>query len=203
MEKSNQPKQSKKPKKNKNIGSEWRATDFIEQFKNESDRASVILVASILDEGLRKLLLSFFVPLPNSQDSLFDNATSPLANFSSKIDLAYRIGLISRKLARDLHIVRKIRNTFAHDIYNCDFTNGAVKSRVDEIAKSMKVWTERIHDVERDDKLLEGTKGVFIFTSVALISTLFQLAKSKEELKEAHEEWLYQREQEGEDTLKP
>ena len=95
-----------------------------EQFQKESDRAAVILVVSILEENLETLLRSYFVPIPSASDSLFDSVSGPLSNFSAKIDMVYRLGLISGKFARDLHIVRRIRNSFAHDIYGCSFENG-------------------------------------------------------------------------------
>jgi len=168
----------------------WQINFLITQFEKESDRAAVILIASIMDENLTNLLKSFFVPIPNSDDSVFDNATSPLSTFSSKIDIAYRTGLISGKFARDLHIIRKIRNSFAHDIYECNFENGSVKSRIKELEKSITM-SKQINEIDRPDKLLHGPRGMFLFISSILIYQISNLTKNIKELKEANREFFY------------
>jgi len=57
----------------------------------------------------------------------------PLASFSSKIDMAYSFGLITKSEAEDLHIIRKIRNECAHSIDTViDFSKSPV---VDHIAR--------------------------------------------------------------------
>ena len=171
---------------------QWQFKFLIEQFSKESDRAAVILVASILDEILETLIKSRLTPVPTAQDSLFDNATSPLSSFSSKIDMAFRIGLISGKLARDIHIIRKIRNSFAHDVYGCSFENGSVKSRVRELENSASsVWVKQRLEVERNDNILEGTRGKFLWITSALIWTISDLIKKTGEIEEANKEWFY------------
>jgi len=167
--------------------------DFLfDQFQKESDRAAVILVVSIIDENLTTILKSYLVPNPSSSDSLFDNAMSPLSNFSSKIDMCYRLGLISGKFARDLHIVRKIRNSFAHDIYGCSFDNGSVISRIRELENSFhNGWINLMEDIERDDELLSGIRGKFIFFCGNMIKTLTDLVVDLEEFEESEIEWFY------------
>jgi len=157
-----------KPKKKRGTDKQWQFDYLFEQFQKESDRAAVILVSSIIDENLGALLKSHLVPIPTSEDNLFDNATSPLSTFSSKIDLCHRIGLISGKFARDLHVLRKIRNSFAHDLYGCSFENGSVKSRIKELENSV-VLSKSINSIERDDDLLEGPRGMFLYISGAMI----------------------------------
>lgn len=169
----------------------WQFNFLLGQFKKESDRAAVILIASMLDEILGTLLKSFFVATPASEDSLFDNATSPLSTFSSKIDMAYRAGLISSKFSRDLHIVRKIRNSFAHDIYGCSFENGSVKSRIMELENSV-LHSKKIDSVGRTDDLLDGVRGMFLYITAAMLWQLNKLTKQTKELKEAELEWFYE-----------
>lgn len=178
-------------KKNREDDQTWQFNFLLEQFKKESDRAAVILVASIIDENLLILLKSYFVPIPNAEDSLFDMATSPLSTFSAKIDTTYRVGLISGKFARDLHIVRKIRNAFAHDIYGCSFENGSIKSRINELNNSMP-YTKEIDKTGRKDDLLSGNRGMFLFVTGTMIWKLKGLVKDTKELNEAKLEWFYQ-----------
>src|SRR3989304_4581866 len=86
------------------------------EFDKESDRASVILTAALLENSLEEMVKAMLVPSASAEDPLFDGATAPLGDFSSKIEIALRLGLISDQFARDLHIIRKIRNAFAHNI---------------------------------------------------------------------------------------
>ena len=103
---------------------------FRNEFDKESDRAAVILTAAMLDETLKDLLEAHLVPCSSSDDPLFDGANAPIGTFSARIECSYRLGLISKNFAKCLHITRKIRNAFAHDVAGCKFTSHSVASRV-------------------------------------------------------------------------
>lgn len=120
---------------------------FHDQFAKETDRASVILAASILDDLLKVALCNRLSINPQSQDSLFDGANSPIGTFSSRIDLAYRVGVTSTQFSRDLHIIRRIRNEFAHSISGCNFNEPRVQNRVLELIRSHRTLIkEEEHD---------------------------------------------------------
>ena len=82
-------------------------------FDRESDRAAAIVAGAMLDEALRALLEARLVQ-PAKGRSLLNGGNAPLGTYSARIDTAHQLGLISGYLARDLHIIRKIRNEFAH-----------------------------------------------------------------------------------------
>jgi len=183
-------KNNSKAKSKKSKDSNWELHFLIEQFQKESDRAAVILITSILDELLLKLLKCFLVPISSSEDNLFDNANSPLSNFSSKIDISFRLGLISNKFSRDLHLIRKIRNSFAHDIFNCNFENGAVKSRIDELEKSI-IHSQKIDNIPRQDDLLKGSRGMFLYLAGFMIWQIKKNINNINELSSCLPESLY------------
>lgn len=112
---------------------------FDAEVGKESQRASAILAAAMLEQALEALLRGRLVPIPTQTDPLFDAAYAPLSSFSSKIDLCFRLGLISGPLTRDLHLIRKIRNDFAHNVTGCTFDDSAVRSRVLELVRSQRV----------------------------------------------------------------
>lgn len=103
--------------------------EFAREFKSESDRAAVILGASKLDQLLGMILERYLLPCPVSNDHLFD-ANGPLGNFSSKIDFAYRLGLINSQYCKSIHLIRRIRNAFAHEVYGAKLNNGSHRDRV-------------------------------------------------------------------------
>jgi len=106
--------------------------DFIDEFKEESDRAAVILGAAKLDLYLYQILIKVLLPNPSGQDDLFDG-DGPLSTFSAKIHLSYRMGLIDAGLAHSLHMIRKIRNAFAHEVTGCKLDSGSHRDRVKEL----------------------------------------------------------------------
>jgi hypothetical protein len=131
---------------------------FHREFGKESDRACVILAASMLEEVLESLLRSRLVPIAASDDPLFDGANAPISTFSAKIDLAYRIGMVSLDVARNLHLIRKIRNNFAHNVAGCSFEDGAVRNRVLELCRALPILDA---NPGMRAKLVPGPRGDF------------------------------------------
>ncbi len=87
--------------------------EFLTQFKGESDRAAVILGTAKLDDLLYDLLLKFLLPNPGQSDDLLDQER-PLSSLGAKISICNRLGILDNDFARSLHLIRKIRNEFAH-----------------------------------------------------------------------------------------
>ena len=52
---------------------------------------------------------------------------APLGTFSTKISIAFFIGLIPEDIYNDLNIIRKIRNEFAHNYDTLTFNLSPVK----------------------------------------------------------------------------
>lgn len=82
-----------------------------------------------------QLIKAKLAPSIEKQDELFDSASSPFATFSARIDLAYRLGLIRCSVRASFHLLRKIRNDFAHAVSSKDFSSGSTRSRIKEIFK--------------------------------------------------------------------
>jgi DNA-binding MltR family transcriptional regulator len=110
-----------------------------EEFAGTSDRSCVIVAASILDHLILELLRARLVPNSTSQDSLFDGGNAPLGAFSARIDLAYRIGSISAQFARDLHVIRRMRNDLAHSIVGRDFSDPGLADQVLHLLTSLNI----------------------------------------------------------------
>lgn len=158
------------------------------EFKGESDRACVILAAAMLDSALRNLLQTKFTPCPSS-DMLFDGANAPLSTFSSRIDMSYRLGLLSARFCRDLHLVRKIRNDFAHNVTGCAFTDSGVRDRVQALSNSAGYM--RAHETWKEI-YPDEPKGHFQFAVSWMQWHLCTATDETESIKAAEEEWGYQ-----------
>lgn len=106
-------------------------SDLQKEFVNASDRVVVIMGAAALDTHLEKLLRKHLINDSKAVDSLIKSeSNTPLSSFAARISAAYCLGLISENDYKDLLIVKKIRNEFAHELSNCNFDNGSVKDRI-------------------------------------------------------------------------
>jgi DNA-binding MltR family transcriptional regulator len=162
---------------------------FSREFAKESERAKVILSAAMLDEALVAVLRAHLVPCPASNDQLFDGANALLSTFSARIDFCYRLGLISGKFARDLHLIRKIRNQFAHNVSGCNFSDSAITNRVTELRQSFATHFE----YERTKHQREYSTPLEAFAEVVglMIVELWSAIETMSSLTEAAAEFFY------------
>ncbi|HGS4996516.1 TPA: DUF4145 domain-containing protein [Vibrio cholerae] len=97
--------------------------------QGESDRGAVLIAAAMLELGLEKLLSAKMLPSTTTKDPVFDN-NGALGTFSSKIEMSYRLGLITEKQKDMFNIFRKIRNDFAHSADNISLDHSKIKDRL-------------------------------------------------------------------------
>lgn len=87
---------------------------ILKEFKNESERHIVILGAAMLEGLLMRLLQRSLVESPTENDTLFVG-NGALSTFSARSDMAFRLGLITKRFLDALNGIRKVRNDFAHE----------------------------------------------------------------------------------------
>jgi DNA-binding MltR family transcriptional regulator len=107
-------------------------TEFRQSLDPETDRGCALMAAAYLDSELEKLLRKYLVNNDAVQSQLFEHS-GPLGSFSSRIDLAYLLGLIGRNAHRDLHLIRRIRNEFGHVPRPISFDDPQLASRCREL----------------------------------------------------------------------
>jgi len=166
---------------------EWSRT-FIEEFKGESDRAAVILSGAMLDKTLETLLKNRLIAVSGSNEKLFKEGYGPMSSFGAKIDLAYQMGLISAKLCHDLHLIRGIRNAFAHDIEGCNFQNQKVRKHVTELKQACAgLWSV----TWRDENIPSGMRSDFESVVACMLYHLFRCTQEVKRIKTCGDEWVY------------
>jgi hypothetical protein len=134
------------------------------QLRDETDRGAVIVAAALLEDALESMLLARLVPSPERDDELFHGPYAPLSTFSAKIDFAYRVGLIRLSVRSSLHLLRRIRNEFAHSATTGSFESQSVVSRLRELFKLNKDIFEALHEDIRSEpsevsEILERAEG--------------------------------------------
>ena len=106
---------------------------ILSQISTESPRGMVLVAAAELDRLLLDLMKAFLRP-GAGQTALLSDGSAPLATFSGKIAAAHALNLISDQEFKELGIIRRIRNDFAHEA-NVSFETQTVKSRVRELSQ--------------------------------------------------------------------
>jgi len=86
----------------------------IEHTNRMTHSGIVIAIAAILDNQLERALKRAMRPLSNTMYDRLFGSFRPLSSFSSKIVMAYALGIIPLELYEELEKIRHIRNEFAH-----------------------------------------------------------------------------------------
>lgn len=104
-----------------------------EQIEFDSDRAAGIVAGSIAETRLEQALQSRLRAADTSklQDIVRElfRASGALGPFSTKIDLAYLMRLLSDEAYKDLTNVKNIRNDFAHKLDHDSFDTPSIRDR--------------------------------------------------------------------------
>lgn len=90
--------------------------DKLFTFNEKDDRNIVIMGSSFLEMALDHVLRAFLPGDDNEVEKLFNSGNGALATFNSKISMVYALGLMDKIVKDDLHLIRKIRNEFAHNL---------------------------------------------------------------------------------------
>jgi hypothetical protein len=120
----------------------------VAEMEAAADRPAAIVIASLVESRLTSAIQAAMVNLPELRASFF-RADGPLGNFGTKIDLARLAGLLSEDAHNDLHIVRKIRNEFAHRLVPTSFDKN---DRVRDLARQFALIETMVCDMEAKEE---------------------------------------------------
>lgn len=88
---------------------------LFKELQNQTDRGVAIVGVAWVEEALLAALESFLQDDKKARNSLF-GTNGPVSTFSARIYLARLLGMTSKVITSDLHILRKLRNEFAHSV---------------------------------------------------------------------------------------
>ena len=148
----------------------------------ETDRAAVILLGAEIDELLRKILQKRIL-IQDNNDKSPDVLSSmgALSSFSARIQVVYRLGLLDSLVAHDLHIIRKIRNLFAHRTHGLSFMSDEPRKLVQKFKIANFELPSGSFIVSVD---MSKTRDAFQSISFFLLGHLDSLQKKTRRLKE-------------------
>lgn len=163
--------------------------DFVDFFKkctnlrieldNESDRGCILMATSFLDYELENIFRYYLLENKKILDEML-SGQGCLATFSSRIKLAYSLGLISKITMNDLNIIRKIRNNSGHNYKVISFNDNKIGQRVSSLKTS--IYT--------NNKLIEPRK-LFINNVFMLLVELQGIRYKLEKVQELTETFRF------------
>ena len=104
-----------------------RVSAALEELGKQSDRGAAIIGAAIVEDVLTECLQLRLILNNTLKERLFSyEKNGPLSNFSAKIDVAYSVGLVTASVRNNLHLIRRIRNRFAHKVEAKEFSDADI-----------------------------------------------------------------------------
>jgi DNA-binding MltR family transcriptional regulator len=98
-----------------------------DEIDRQEDRAAAIIASAYVEDRLALAIKARLIADIQVTNPMF-NGDGPLATFSVKINMAYLLGLITKRQRETLHIIKKIRNLFAHDLSPLTFTSQNIQA---------------------------------------------------------------------------
>jgi DNA-binding MltR family transcriptional regulator len=151
------------------------------EFAGASDRAAVIVSAAVLDDVLKDLLSAVMVPEALAASDLF-GPSQALGSFSSRVKLAHALGLIHESERRQLVLLARIRNNFAHLASDLSFATPSVADRCRELAPPPelvpprqvppKVDLDNLHTFKTPVARFDDPRGLFEEATLFLLYVL-------------------------------
>ena len=97
-----------------------------------------LLAGAAIAEGLGDLLKRHFIKLDEDDiDRLFIKPRALLADFASRTEISFVLGLISPQERVAADVIRKIRNVFAHTLAQIDFSHELIVSELKKISPDL------------------------------------------------------------------
>jgi hypothetical protein len=115
---------------------ETRVRELWEAFSAESTRGMILILTAEIDNKLLEALKLFLKDGRNKEDdNLLFGSFGPFHGFALRIEMAYRLGLISKPDADALDLLRRIRNSCAHATTAFSLEKEPHRSRLLEFTK--------------------------------------------------------------------
>lgn len=102
---------------------------------HDSDLSCVLIGTSYLSELLGSAIRTI-LRKSNTTENLLTPGKGALGSFKSRVDLAYCLKLIPKEDRKDLDVIGKIRNSFAHKHLAFDFS----EKEVEKECLSLNAW---------------------------------------------------------------
>lgn len=111
----------------------------------DSQASRAIVYSSLLEEHLKLGLSVKMTNINRSIEQTLFEGYGPLSTLNSKIDIAFALGILPEALFKNAHIIRKIRNKFAHSTKKLNFESETVI----KLCKKLSTYAEGEQDLSK------------------------------------------------------
>lgn len=143
------------------------------QMMTERGRGLVLVGAARLDLALEHVLKAVMAPCSDPDDKLFTPDRS-LGSYGAKISLAARLGLIDASIEQALHVIRRVRNDFAHSAGEPSLTEPRHQTRLQRVyseAERSALWMAMAPLLQSQPELSAQEQG-FILLVTTLVASI-------------------------------
>jgi hypothetical protein len=112
----------------------------------ETDRGTVILLATSLEDAIQDAIQHRFVDLNSDEKSRIFGPDAPLGSFSAKLRIAHALGLLNRKEMMQIDLLREARNACAHNRGPISLKTPQLSAVIDLFVKSEGDWIAKHED---------------------------------------------------------
>lgn len=106
---------------------------FLALVSRQDDRAMVLSLATFIEDSLGRLLLAYFRDCKATRE-LVDGFNAPLGTLGARIKAVYAFGLATEEQYKDMEILRKVRNLFAHNWEGIFLDHQDIKAMVGQLS---------------------------------------------------------------------
>jgi DNA-binding MltR family transcriptional regulator len=143
--------------------------------RNAHDRTAAIILGSHVEMYLNELLIAY---LPNAKPEIFSQPNGPLTDFYAKNHLAFAMGIIPEALLKDLEVVRRVRNAFAHAPAPMRFSDAPITNECQKMSSHSFHFKEKANEYPED--FLKSERENFYNSAFQVILDLTSLTMERE-----------------------
>jgi hypothetical protein len=137
--------------------------NFVKELRHESDRGLALVATALIDDRLAETLRAFFRKTPSTR-KLLDEGNAPLGSLSSRAEAAFALGLIDEYEHKEIGILRRVRNEFAHAKHGISFESARVVGLCSTLESPLP---------EGGDQPIESARFRFMNAAVCVVLRLY------------------------------
>lgn len=106
---------------------------FSSLIRQQDDHAMVLSLATFIEDTLGRLLLSYFRNCKATRE-LVEGFNAPLGSLGTRIKAVYAFGLVTEDQFKDMELLRKVRNRFAHNWEGVSLEDSDIKAMIGQLS---------------------------------------------------------------------
>lgn len=131
------------------------------------DTAVILVAASFIDACLGSILERKLIKGKTS-DKLLDPRGGILGSYSSRADMCYVLGFISKPIFQDIQMIGEVRNLLAHSHMALSFDSSEINKLTDKLSYLNSMKNGGSDEPLMRPEIYSGSRNRFVITSVLI-----------------------------------